>query len=144
MARTVLLAATIAWLVAGVIGIAVGLIGASALQRLLPPIAIDLAALGGAVVAVGVGVLLVGVVHAIVVVAMRDGGPAARSAALLLAATLCVLLLALAAASATSAVTVPDRALALLAAAVGALAGAAAYGFVTVRLVAEVRASRAR
>jgi hypothetical protein len=144
MARTVLLAATVAWLVAGAIGIAIGLLGASGLQRILPPLAIDLAALGGAVVAVATGVLVVGIAHAIVVVGMRDGRRAARSAALLLAATMSVLLLALAAASATSAITVPERAPALLAACLAALVGAAAYGFVAVLLIAEVRAGRAR
>ena len=144
MARTVLLAATIVWLVAGVVGIGIGLLGATGLQRLLPPLAVDLAALGGAVVAVGVGVLAVGVAHALVVLGMRAGHAAARSAALLLSATLSALLLALAASSATSAVTVPDRALSFLAACAAALVGAAAYGLVTVLLVAEVRASRAR
>jgi hypothetical protein len=55
-----------------------------------------------------------------------------------------VLLLALAAASATSAVTVPERAPTLLAACAAALLGVLAYGLVTLRLTAEVRASRAR
>jgi hypothetical protein len=144
MARTVLLAATIVWLVTGIVGIGIGLLGSSGLQRLLPPLAIDLAALGGAVLAVAVGVLAVGVAHAVVVVGMRAGHAPARSAALLLSATLSALLLALAAASATSAVTVPDRAPSFLAACAAALVGAAAYGLVTVLLVAEVRASRAR
>jgi hypothetical protein len=144
MARTVLLAATIVWIVAGVVGIGIGLLGSTGLQRLLPPLSVDLPALGGAVVAVGAGVLAVGVAHAVVIVGMRAGHAAARSAALLLSATMSALLLALAAASATSAVTVPDRAPAFLAACAVVLVGAAAYGLVTVLLVAEVRASRAR
>lgn len=144
MARTVLLAAAIVWLMAGAVGIGIGLLGSTGLQRLLPPLTVDLAALGGAVVAVAVGVLGVGVAHAIIILGMRAGHPAARSAALLLAATLSVLLLALAAASVTSAVTVPDRAPSFVAACAAALVGVAAYGLVTVLLVAEVRASRAR
>ena len=76
MARTLLLAATIVWLVAGVIGIVIGLTSAAGLQRMLPPLVIDLAALGGAVVAVGFGVLAIGLVHAGVVVAC---GPDTRS-----------------------------------------------------------------
>ena len=144
MARTVLLAATIVWLAAGVIGIGIGLLGSTGLQRLLPPLAIDLAALGGAVVAVSLGILAVGVAHAVIVVGLRAGRAAARSAALLLAATLSALLVALAAASATSAMTVPDRAPSLMAACAAALVGVAAYGLVTVQLVAEMRASRAR
>jgi hypothetical protein len=50
----------------------------------------------------------------------------------------------LAAASATSAATVPDRAPSFIAACGAALVGVAAYGLVTVQLVAEMRASRAR
>jgi hypothetical protein len=144
VARSLLLAATIVWLMAGAAGIGIGLLGTTGLQMLLPPLAIDLAALGGAVVAVAVGVLAVGIAHAAVVVGMRVGRPLARSAALLLAATLSALLLALAAAAATSAATVPDRAPSFLLAGLAALVGAGAYGLVTGLLVAEVRASRAR
>lgn len=143
MARTLLLAGTVVWLIAGAVGIGIGLLGSASLQRLLPTLSIDLAALGGAVVAVGFGVLAVGVAHAVVLVGMRAGSESARSAALLLAATLSALLLALAAASATSAVTVPDRAPSFLAACAAALVGMAAYGLVTALLVAEVRAGRA-
>ena len=142
MARTLLLAGTIVWLIAGAVGVGIGLLGSASLQSLLPTLSIDLAALGGAVVAVGFGVLAVGVAHAVVLVGMRAGSESARSAALLLAATLSVLLLALAAASATSAVTVPDRAPSFLAACAAALVGMGAYGLVTALLVAEVRAGR--
>ena len=144
MARSLLLAATMVWLMAGAAGIGIGLLGTTGLQTLLPPLAIDLAALGGAVVAVAVGVLAVGIAHAAVVVGMRAGRSLARSAALLMAATLSALLLALAAAAATSAATVPDRAPSFLLAGLAALVGAGAYGLVTGLLVAEVRASRAR
>jgi hypothetical protein len=144
VARTLLLAATIVWLVAGIVGIVFGLTSAAGLQRMLPPLVIDLAALGGAVVAVGFGVLAIGLVHAGVVVALRAGLSLARSAALLLAITMTTLMLALAAAAATSAVTVPDRALPWLVATAAALAAASAYGFVAGLLVLEVRARRAR
>ena len=144
MARSVLLAATIVWVVAGAGAIGVGLLGSTSLQRLLPPLAVDLAALGGAVVAVGFAVLAVGLAHSVVLIGLRAGHPAARSAALLLSATLSALLLALAAASATSAVTVPDRAPAFVVACAAALLGVVGYGLVTVLLVAEVRTGRAR
>jgi hypothetical protein len=144
VARTLLLAATIVWLVAGVIGIGIGLTSAAGLQRMLPPLAIDLAALGGAVVAVGIGVLAIGIVHAGVVVALRAGSPFAPSAALLLAITMTTLMLVLAAAAVTSAVTVPERAPQLLVATAAALAAASAYGLVASQLAVEVRARRAR
>ena len=144
MARTLLLAATIVWLVAGFIGIGIGLTSAAGLQRMLPPLAIDLAALGGAVVAVGFGILVIGLVHGGVVVALRAGYPLAPSAALLLAITMTTLMLALAAAAATSAATVPDRAPSLLVATAAALVAASVYGLVASLLVIEVRARRAR
>ena len=143
MARTLLLAAAIVWLVGGAIGIGIGLLGAAGLQRMLPPLAIDLAALGGAVVAVGFGVLAIGIVHAAVVVALRTGQPFAGSAALLLAITMTTLMLVLAAAAATSAVTVPDRAPSFLVATAAALVAASAYGLVARLLVVEVRTRRA-
>ena len=144
MARALLLGAGIVWLIAGAVGIGIGLMGAADLQRILPNLAIDLAALGGAVVAVGSAILAVGVLHAAVVVGLRVGNRLARTAALLLAATLFALLVTLAAAAVTTAVTVPEQAPSFLVAGLFALVGAAVYGFVTARLVAEVRASRAR
>jgi hypothetical protein len=144
MARTVLLAGMVVWLVAGMVGLGVGLMGTASLQRLLPMLTIDLAALGGAVIAVACGLLAIGVAHGVVVAGLRAALPSARSAALLLSATLSVLLLGLAAASATSAVTVPDRAPSFLAGGAAALVAAAAYALVAGLLVAEVRASRAR
>ena len=144
MARALLLAATIVWLVAGVTGIVIGLTSASGIARMLPPLVIDVAALGGAVVAVGFGILAVGLVHAGVLVSLRAGHPLAPSAALLLAITMTTLMLALAAAAATSAVRVPDRALAWLVATALALGAASTYGLVAGLLVVEVRARRAR
>jgi hypothetical protein len=144
VARALLLAATIVWLVAGVTGIVVGLTSAAGIQRMLPPLVIDVAALGGAVVAVGFGILAVGLVHGGVLVALRAGYPLAPSAALLLSVTMTTLMVALAAAAATSAVRVPDRALAWLVATALALGAASAYGLVAGLLVVEVRARRAR
>jgi hypothetical protein len=132
------------WLIAGAIGIGIGLTGADDLQRVLPTLTIDLAALSGAVVTVASAVLAVGVLHAAVVVGLRAGSRLARTAAVLLAATLFALLVTLTAAAVTTAVTAPDRAPSFLAAGLVALVGAAIYGFVTALLVAEVRASRAR
>jgi hypothetical protein len=142
MARSVLLAGMIVWLIAGMVGLGIGLMGAARLQQLLPELTIDLAALGGAVIALACGLIVVGLLHGLVVAGMRAGVASARSAALLLASTLALGLIALAAASATSAVTVPDRAPSFLVASAAALVAAAAYALVTALLVAEVRAGR--
>ena len=139
MARSLLLAATAAWIVAGAAGVGVGLVGATTLQRILPPLAIDLDALRGAVTAVSIGVLAIGVAHALVVSGMRGGGRRAVSAALLLAAFLSALLLALAAAGATTAVATPASAPAFGAAALGALVGAVGYAVIVALLLGEMR-----
>jgi hypothetical protein len=144
VARALLLGAAIVWLIAGAVGIGIGLLGAAELQRLLPGLAIDLAALGGAVVAVASAILAVGVLHATVVVGLRVGNRLARTVALLLAATLCTLLVTLAAAALTTAVTVPDQAPVFLGAGLAAVVGAGVYGLVTGLLIRDVRASRAR
>lgn len=139
MAHSLLLAAAAAWIAAGAAGVGVGTVGATTLQRILPPLAIDLDALRGAVTAVSLGVLTIGAAHAAVVVGLRGGGRRARSAALLLSGFLLALLLALAAASATTAVTTPASALLFGAAALGAAVGAIGYGVIVALLVREVR-----
>ena len=139
MARSLLLAATAAWLAAGVIGLVIGTVGAPTLQRLLPPLAIDLDALRGAVTAVAGGVLTIGMAHAAIMVGVRRGGRRALSAALLLAGFLSVLLMALAAAAATSAATTPASAPAFAAAGIAALVGAIGYGAVGALLLRELR-----
>jgi len=139
MARWLLIAAAAAWTAAGVIGLAIGIVGAATLQRHLPPLAIDIDALRGAVTAVALGVLAIGAVHAGVLVGLRGGGRRAVSAALLLSGFLSALLLALAVAAATSVATTPASAPAFAAAGVASLAGAIGYGLVGALLVRELR-----
>jgi hypothetical protein len=93
-------------------------------------------------VAVAVGVLALGVAHGVVLVALRARRPFASSAALLLCATMATMLLGLAVAAATTAVTAPEQGGSFVLAAVGALAGAVAYGVATAQLIGEVRARR--
>ena len=143
MARSLLLAATAAWVAAGAGGLLIGAVGASTLQRLLPPLAIDLDALRGAITAVAAGILAVGALHGAVVFALRRGGRRAASAALLLAAFVAVLLLALAAAAATAAAATPSNAPGLVAAGLAALGGAGGYGLVGSLLLREVRSGSA-
>jgi len=140
VARTIFAAAAVTWIVAGLVGVGIGLAATSDLQRMLPKLTIDLSALGGAVVAVSVGVLAVGLVHAAVLLGMRGGSRASRSAAIVLAAAMTALLVALSAAAAVSAVTVPDQAIVLLGATVAAAGAATAYAVVAVLLVREMRA----
>lgn len=143
MARTLLLATGVAWLVAGVGGVVLAVAGTEALERALPPLVIDTDALRAAIVSVAIGLLAVGAVHLAILAGLRAHRRLAWTAGILMAALLCVTLIALAAASATSAVADPGRVAAYLAGAAGAAVGAAAYGFVTARLVAERRAESA-
>lgn len=139
MARSLLLAAAAAWIAAGAVGVGVGTVGATTLQRMLPPLAIDLDALRGAVIAVSLGVIIVGAAHTALVVGLRRGGRRAQSAALLLSGFLAAMLLALAAAAATTAATTPATALPFAGSALVALAGAIGYGVISGLLVREVR-----
>jgi len=139
MARSLLLVAAAVWIAVGAAGVGVGLVGAATLQRILPPLAIDLDALRGAVTAVSIGVLAIGAAHAAVVAGLRGGGRRALSVALLLSGFLSVLLLALSAAGATTAVAAPASALAFGAAACGALVGSIGYGLIVALLLQEVR-----
>ena len=142
MARTLLAVATVAWSLAGLGGLVLGLVGAETLQRALPPLAIDTAALGGAIVAVSTGVLVLAAVHGAVLLGLRAEHRLARTSAILLAATMCALLAALLAAALTGAASVPERALPLLVAALAAGAGAAAYGVAAGLFVDELRSNR--
>jgi hypothetical protein len=143
MARSLLLATGVIWLIAGAGGLLLAALGTEAVERALPPLVIDTDALRGAIVAVGVALLAVGGVHLAILAGLRTRRRLAWTAGILMAALLCATLLALAATSATSAVADPSRAPAYLVGAVGAAAGALAYGLVTARLVAERRAGSA-
>jgi hypothetical protein len=143
VARSLLLATGAAWLVAGLAGLALAAVGTEALQRTLPPLVIDTDALRAAIVAVAVGLVIVGAAHLTVLAGLRARRRLAWTAGILMGALLCATLVALAVASATSAAVDPARAPGYLIGAVGALGGAVAYGVVTVRLVAERRAESA-
>lgn len=142
MARTLLLATGAAWLLAGIGGLVFAAVGTEALQSVLPPLAIDTDALRGAIVAVAVGLVLVGAAHLALLAGLRSGARLASTIGILMTALLCATLLGLAAASATSAIADPSRAVAFVIAALGSAAGAVAYGFVAARLVAERRSGR--
>jgi hypothetical protein len=141
--RGILLAASIAWLTVGVAAVAFAVLGASALMAALPPLAIDLDALRGALVAIGGAMLGMAGLHVAIVVGLARPGPTrhrAATAAMLLGGVLVALFVGLAAAAWTSAAARPELLGLLLAAgAVGGLA-AGAYALVVLRLVADRRA----
>lgn len=143
MARAILLAGAALWLVAGLAALAVAALATPQLERLLPPLAIDTDALRGTVVALGVALAAVGVIHIVVLAALRARRRWGSTVAILLGALLAASLVALGAAAATSAVRSPEAALPLLAGAVGAGVAACAYAVLVARLVAARRSRSA-
>lgn len=139
MVRALLLALGIAWLVAGVGGLALAVAGTERLEATLPPLAIDTDALRGTIVAFSMGVLLVGAWHLAVLAGLRSHRPLAWTVGILGCALLAATMLALAATAATSAAAEPDRAPAFLAGGLGAVVGATAYALMAARLISERR-----
>lgn len=142
MARAVLVAGAVAWGLAGIAALAIALVGLAWLEGVLPPLAIDADALRGALVAIGIGLLAVGLVHAAVARAVRRRSWGS-SAAILLDAVLSANLLALSAAALTTMITTPSAVFMLGVAAVVALAAAVAYAVAVVELVMERRSGSA-
>lgn len=137
MARGFLLAASVAWGLAALAALLLAAFGTEALERALPPLAIDTEALRGAIVTVGVALGLLAVAHGVVVVGMHRGRHLAWTAGILLGALMAAAGVALAAAAFTSAIATPASAPGLLAAGAAAAATAVGYGLVTVILVRE-------
>jgi hypothetical protein len=142
MARAVLVAGAVAWALTGVAALAIALAGLTWLEGLLPPLAIDADALRGALVAMGIGLLGVGLVHAAAARVLRRR-PWGSSAAILLDAVMSANLLALSAAALTTMITTPSAVFMLGVAAVVALAAAVAYAVAVVELVMERRSGSA-
>lgn len=139
MARSLLLALGLAWILAGLAGLALAAFGTERLEAMLPPLAITTDALRGTIVAVACGVLAVGLGHIAILAGLRARHPVAWTVAILAAALMGVTLLALAVTSATTAAVDPDRALAFVAGALALLVGAGAYAIVAARLIGERR-----
>ena len=134
MARTILLLGAAGWLLAGAAGLVLALTGTEALLSVLPPLAIDADALGGALTAIGLTITVMGAAHLVVAFGVRAGRRWAMSAGVLLTSTLAVASVGLAAAAISSALRQAAMAAPLLVGgAVGFLA-AAAYGIAAVRL----------
>jgi hypothetical protein len=140
VARSILVGTASAWLLAGVAGFGLAAFGVEALERILPPLAIDTDALRAAIVSFAIGLALVGVVHVAILLGLRARRRLAWTAGILMAGVLAATCVALAAAAATSAVADPSRAAQYVAGALGAGVGGLAYGVVAALLVAELKA----
>jgi hypothetical protein len=143
VARTILLVGTIAWLVAGGAGAALAALGTDRLMALLPPLAIDADAVGGALLTVALILVVLGCAHAAVLVGLSRGWRWAGSAGVLLGAVLCTACLALAAAALASGMREAPLASGLYVAAAAAAVAAIGYGLVAVRLTRELTSGSA-
>jgi len=143
VARTILFVGTIAWLLAGAAGIAVAVLGTDRLMSLLPPLAIDADAVGGALLTVALVLVGVGCAHLAVLIGLRRDLRWAGSAGALLGAVLAVACLALSAAALASATRDASLASALVVAAAGAALAAIGYGLVAVGLTRELTSGSA-
>jgi hypothetical protein len=143
VARTVLAVGAVAWLFVGAIGIGLAAAGREWVLAVLPPLAIDADALGGALTALAAVLVLVGAAHLAVVAGLRRGWRLARSAGALLASVLSVACLALTATAVSSALRETEYALGLIGASVAAVVAAVAYGLAAAHLVRELGAGSA-
>lgn len=138
MARTVFLVGAAVWLLSGIAGIVLAAVGTESLLSLLPPLAIDAPALGGALTAVALALLAIGAAHVVVVAGISRELRWARSVGVLLASMLAIGWIALAAAAVSSALREMEYALPLIAAASLAAIGAAGYAYAAARLAGEL------
>jgi hypothetical protein len=143
MVRRVLVAGAVAWLVLAALGVAVSIGFRDRLLALLPPLAIDASAVGGAITVISIGAFGIGAAHAIIGGGLARRQQWALSAGVLLASVLGAGFLVLGAAAATSAFRQSTLALALGASAVLAALAALVYGLTAARLVAELRSGSA-
>lgn len=143
MARAILLVAAAVWLVAAIAALTIALVGVDWLLGLLPPLIIDADAVRGAIVTMAVAAAAVAGGHALVLTGLRRARRWGSTLAILMSGLLGVLLFALAVAAVTSVAAEASTAAWLLPAAGCAVAAAAAYAMVLVRLVQERRAASA-
>lgn len=132
--RTVLVIGAAVWLLLGIGGIGLALVGRQWLLSSLPPLAIDADALGGALTAMALVALALGLVHLCLVIGLARGWRWARSAGALLASLLAAVSLGLVATAVSSALREAAYALPLAAGAALAAVGALGYAVVAVRL----------
>ena len=141
MARIVLLVGGAAFLLGAVAAAAVAVAGTEVLAGLLPPLAIDTAALGGALVAVGATLGIAGAAHIVALLGLRARSRRGLSAAILLGGLCCAVFVALAGAAFASAAAEPEATGVLLAGGAVAVVTAGAYGLATVQLIRELSAT---
>lgn len=142
MARAILVAAAVGWILLGLGGIGLALVGTDAVRGVLPPLAIGADALSRTVAALAIAALVLGVTHAVIGVGLGRGTGWAASAGLLLCGVSIGGFVTLATAALTAGAAGSMVPAGALAAAAGALLVAAGYGVAASSLVHRLRGRR--
>jgi len=125
---------------AGAAAVALGLINPNLISDRLPPEAIiDAAAVGGAAVALGVAIGLLGLAHLATALALRQGIGLAPTGGVVLSASMAVLSFAFAVAALISIASDSAPAVLMLPAAVGLAAGTIGYAVAALAIIGAQR-----
>ena len=140
LAWAILLVAGLVLVAAGTAAVAVGIFNPGLISSQLPPdAAIDAPAVGGAAVALGAAIGLVGLLHWLTALALRAGIGIAVTGAVVLASTMAILALAFAIAAVVSIASGSAPAIYMVPAAIGLGAGVIGY-VVVAALVMRIQA----
>lgn len=140
LARVILLLGGFVLILVGAAAVAVGLFDPALVSSQLPPNAeVDAAAVGGAAVALGTAVTLLGLLHLVTALALRLGIGIASTGAVVLALTMAVLSLGFAVAAVVSIASGAAPALYMVPAAVALGAGVIGYAVVAVVIIGAGR-----
>lgn len=132
----VLVAAGVVLCGAGAAAVGVGWLNPRLISDQLPPdAAVDAPAVGGAAVALGVAIVILGLIHVLVAVALRRGIGMAPTAAVVLAATMAALSLGFAISALVSIASGAAPAVLMLPASLGLGAAVIAYGATTLAII---------
>ena len=140
LARVILLLGGFVLILVGAAAVAVGLFNPDLVSSQLPPDAgVDAPAVGGAAVALGTAVTLLGLLHLVTALALRLGIGIASTASVVLSSTMAVLSLGFAVAAVVSIASGAAPALYMVPAAVALGAGVIGYAVVTVVIIGAGR-----
>jgi hypothetical protein len=138
--RVILLLGGFVLILVGVGAVALGLFNPGLVSSQLPPDAeIDAPAVGGAAVALGAAVSMLGLLHLVTALALRLGIGIAATAAVVLASTMAILSLGFAVAAVVSIASGAAPALYMVPAAVALSAGVIGYAVVAVVVIGAGR-----
>ena len=136
LARLILLFGGFVLILVSAAAVAVGLFNPGLISSQLPPDAeVDAPAVGGAAVALGTAVALLGLLHLVTALALRLGIGIASTGAVVLASTMAILSLGFAVAAMVSIASGAAPALYMVPAAVALGAGVIGYAVVTVVII---------